>query len=337
MNNKANPVVIGAFVVSALAVLIIALTAFGASKFFEKTESAICYFRDSVNGLEVGAPVKYKGVTIGKVDNILIFPAPQNPRKSLIAAKLSIDTTTIKKRSMGETKSKDPKAQMQSQIDDGLRAKLNFQSIVTGMLYIELDYIDEIKPYRLHNAINYENAIEIPVEDSGISDTIKMMEHTLQEISQIDFKGIFENLNGLLKNSSEKIAQLDVKAINQNLVQTLENTNAILAQAKNENLAGELKEAIVQAKTTLELSQGAIGGLAEDAKKTMQKANAVMDGANTLIGNANAIVSPNSPFLYDISLFLKNISSAANSIKALADFLDRNPNALLTGRPKQSE
>ena len=338
MNNKANPVVIGAFVVSALAVLIIALTAFGAAKFFEKTESAICYFRDSVNGLEVGAPVKYKGVTIGKVNNILIFQAPQNPRKSLIAAKLSLDTTTIRKRSMGGEKPKDPKEQMQKQIEDGLRAKLKFQSVVTGMLYVELDYLEENKPYRLHKIINDdENAIEIPVEESGISDTIKMMEDTLKEVAQIDFKGISQNLNSLLKNSSDKIAQLDVKAINQNLVQTLENANAILEQAKNENLAGELKEAVAQAKSALEASQGAISGLSADAQKTMQKANAVMDSAGKFMENANAIVSPNSPFLYDISIFLKNISSAANSIKALADFLDRNPNALLTGRPKQSE
>ena len=326
MNNKVNPVVIGVFVVSALAIAIVAMTAIGASKFFEKTDSAICYFRDSVNGLEIGAPVKYKGVTIGKVDNILIFPSPRNPRKSLIATKLSIDTTTIKKRAIGAEKVKDQKAQLEKQIQDGLRAKLNFQSIVTGMLYIELDYIDHNKPYPLHNIINDEALTEIPVEESGISDTIKMMEDTLKEVAQIDFKGISENLNTLLKTSNEKIAQLDVENINKNLVQTLENANAIMAQAKNENLPAELKSALAEAKSMLSSSQN-----------TMQAANELMQNANELVENANAIVSPDSPFLYDISIFLKNLSSTANSIKTLADFLDRNPSALLTGRPETSK
>ncbi|MBO7521877.1 MAG: MCE family protein [Opitutales bacterium] len=326
MNNKVNPVVIGVFVVSALAIAIVAMTAIGASKFFEKTDSAICYFRDSVNGLEIGAPVKYKGVTIGKVDNILIFPSPRNPRKSLIATKLSIDTTTIKKRAIGAEKVKDQKAQLEKQIQDGLRAKLNFQSIVTGMLYIELDYIDHNKPYTLHNIINDEALTEIPVEESGISDTIKMMEDTLKEVAQIDFKGISENLNTLLKTSNEKIAQLDVENINKNLVQTLENANAIMAQAKNENLPAELKSALAEAKSMLSSSQN-----------TMQAANELMQNANELVENANAIVSPDSPFLYDISIFLKNLSSTANSIKTLADFLDRNPSALLTGRPETSK
>ena len=326
MNNKANPVVIGVFVVTALAIAIVAMTAFGASKFFQKTESAICYFKDSVNGLEIGAPVKYKGVTIGKVDDILIFPSPRNPRKSLIAAKLSIDTTTIKKRSLGSEKVKDPKAQLEKQIQDGLRAKLNFQSIVTGMLYVELDYLDENKPYILHDIIKDDSSTEIPVEESGISDTIKMMENTLKEVSQIDFKGISENLNALLKTSNEKISQIDAAQINKNLVQTLENANAIMAQAKSENLPAELKSALAQTKDMLASS-----------KDTMQKANAAIESANTFMENANAIVSPDSPFLYDISIFLKNLGATANSIKTLADFLDRNPSALLTGRPETSK
>ena len=323
--------------VSALAIAIVALAAFGAAKVFQKTESAICYFKDSVNGLEVGAPVKYKGVTIGKVDDILIFPSPRNPRKSLIAAKLSIDTTTIKKRSLGSEKVKDPKAQLEKQIQDGLRAKLNFQSIVTGMLYVELDYLDEIKPYAPHNIAGDESLTEIPVEESGISDTIKMTENMIKEVAQIDFKGISENLNTLLKTSNEKIAQLDVAQINKNLVQTLESANAVMAQAKSQNLPAELKSTLARANEMLESSQKSISGLSAEAQKTLQSANAVMENANRLIESANAIVSPDSPFLYDISIFLKNLSSTANSIKTLADFLDRNPSALLTGRPENSK
>lgn len=147
MTQKANPIVIGIFVVSALLIALTALMVFGASKFFTKTEKFVCYFKSGINGLDIGAPVKYKGVEIGKVEDILILSSTRDPRKSMVLTKLSIDLTKTKRSSFG--KFYESKVQLTKQIEDGLRAKLNFQSIVTGMLYIELDYFEEFKAFPL--------------------------------------------------------------------------------------------------------------------------------------------------------------------------------------------
>lgn len=325
MTQKANPIVIGIFVVSALLIALTALMVFGASKFFTKTEKFVCYFKSGINGLDIGAPVKYKGVEIGKVEDILIFPSPRDPRKSMIATKLSIDLAKTKRNSFGNFY--ESESQLEKQIEDGLRAKLNFQSIVTGMLYIELDYFEEPNtPFRMFN-IMPENIMEIPVVESNISDSIKLMEKTLKEVSEIDFNALSKNINALLETSNEKIAQIDVAKINSNLVGALENINAITEKANKENLPAEIKTAIANAKTFFKGSDNNIKKLASNAEETMAN-------INRLAENANALISPNSPFLYDISIFLQNISQTAYSLKTLADFLDRNPSALLTGRPE---
>src|SRR5262249_62254129 len=72
MNKKISPTLIGAFVVGALALLVVAIIAFGSGQLFRKTREFVLYFEGSVNGLHIGAPVKFKGVEIGSVKNILL-------------------------------------------------------------------------------------------------------------------------------------------------------------------------------------------------------------------------------------------------------------------------
>lgn len=324
MTKKANPIAIGVFVISALLIALFALMIFGASKFFTKTEHLVCYFKSGINGLDIGAPVKYKGVAIGSVEDISILPSPRDPRKSLIATRLSIDLSKTQERILNREKGS--KFQLENQIKEGLRAKLKFQSIVTGMLYIELDYFEAPNThFRIHNKT--DGLMEIPVVESNISDTIKLMEKTLKEASEIDFQGLSKNLNALIATSNEKIAQIDVAKINSNIVGTLENLNSLSSKANNENLPAEIKNALTKAKTFFAGTDKNIQKLSADAEQTMENLNSLMK-------NANSLIAPNSPFLYDISIFLKNISSTAYSLKTLADFLDRNPNALLTGRPE---
>ena len=73
MGKRANPAVIGAFVVGAVVLVVVAAIVFGSGRFFRTTYSYILYFPSNVNGLKVGAPVKFKGIEIGSVQNILLY------------------------------------------------------------------------------------------------------------------------------------------------------------------------------------------------------------------------------------------------------------------------
>ena len=96
MKNKVNPVAIGMFVLTAIVIMVVAVMIFGAAKFFADTEKCVSYFTESVNGLDVGAHVKYKGVVIGKVEAIKIRPSLSgNENETPVAIVYSIDFPNI--------------------------------------------------------------------------------------------------------------------------------------------------------------------------------------------------------------------------------------------------
>lgn len=329
MSKKANPVAIGIFVVGASMLALIAIMVFGAAKFFTKTETVVCYFQDSINGLDVGAPVKYKGVTIGKVKDISIFVSPTDVRKSSISVYLSIDLDVVKRRTKEARKDGGGSDSLMNQIDDGLRAMLNYQSIVTGMLYVELDFFaNPGEKYVLHKRRG--DMVEIPVAPSGLSDLAKKIENTMLQISEIDFKSIGENLDRLLVSANGKISELDVQAINASLVASLKNIEKLSADSNLRESLKNLNKMLVDAQSFMSKTDAAIGSLHKNASGTMEKVNTVLD-------DVDAAISPQSPFRYELSMLLKNLGDASISVKALADFIERNPNAIITGKPSNEK
>lgn len=329
MSKKVNPVAIGIFVVGASMLALISIMVFGAAKIFTKTEMAVCYFRDSINGLDVGAPVKYKGVTIGKVKDIRINVSKKDPTRSSISVYLSLDLNVIKRSTESEDGSAKPtETAFIRQINDGLRAKLAYQSIVTGMLYVELDYFaNPGDKYALHN--RREDILEIPVAASGLSDLAKKVEDAIITASEIDFKGIAENLNTLLVNTNKRIEDLDTKGINDSLKATLANLEKISGDERIPQALDNLNKLLADGDIFIKDANVSVKDLAAATSQTMKKLDGVLD-------ELESVVSANSPARYELSLLLKNFGDAAISIKALADYIERNPNSLLTGKAREN-
>ncbi len=137
MNKKISPTLIGGFVLGALALLVIAVIAFGSGRLFRKTKEFVVYFDRDVNGLNIGAPVKFKGVEVGSVKNILL-QLDQSLEVPSIPVLFEIDLKKITSRGGAVTLLEDPTA-LKAAIDRGLRAQLRTESLVTGVLYIGID------------------------------------------------------------------------------------------------------------------------------------------------------------------------------------------------------
>ena len=197
------------FVMAASIIAVAAVMVFGAAKFFSRTENFISFFSESVNGLDVGAPLKYKGVKIGKVEGIFISSS-KNIKESSVSVVYSIDIDQLRRKT--GTDFKDYSDWMDEQIAEGLRAKLNYQSIVTGMLYIELDFIaDKGEKYDLkYGGTRFK---EIPAAKSGLSELAKGFEKTMADVAKIDFAGIGQNVHSAIVKVNEKLDAIDAKAI----------------------------------------------------------------------------------------------------------------------------
>jgi paraquat-inducible protein B len=147
MSIRANPTAIGGFLIGALVLLVAGTATLASTAWFERRSTFISFFQESVNGLEKGAPVKFQGVPVGNVTEILI-QIDQRDKTFQVPVQYEIDLTRLTTQ-LGTFVDLEDGAVLRQQITDGLRAQLQMESIVTGQLYIELSYRPDAAPAEL--------------------------------------------------------------------------------------------------------------------------------------------------------------------------------------------
>lgn len=334
MKKNVNPVAIGMFVLASAVISVVAVVVFGAAKFFAKTETFISFFSESVNGLDVGAPLKYKGVKIGKVEKIMMAPS-KTIRQSKVAVIYSIDVDLLRRRT-GKTVV-DFNTWINQQITDGLRAKLNYQSVVTGMLYIELDFLAQAgESYKLYYR-GKRNMIEIPSSESGLAELVKAFSKTIENVSQIDFKAIGENTNNLLANLNTIVANPETQSAPQKISQLLDTSNVLVKNVNDIVVSDDVKNApknlnklMTDASQFMGTSQAEFLALSKAGQSTFANIDSVLK-------NVDTIVAPQSPLRYELAVLIRTLNESLNSISNLTDYIERNPSSLLTGKKKAKE
>ncbi len=309
------------FVMAASIIAVAAVMVFGAAKFFSRTENFISFFSESVNGLDVGAPLKYKGVKIGKVEGIFISSS-KNIKESSVSVVYSIDIDQLRRKT--GTDFKDYSDWMDEQIAEGLRAKLNYQSIVTGMLYIELDFIaDKGEKYDLkYGGTRFK---EIPAAKSGLSELAKGFEKTMADVAKIDFAAIGQNVHSAIVKVNEKLDGIDAKAISDSAVSALKGVDEL---ARNKDVA----ESIKKLDALLSDSDALVNDARAELKKFSASGTSIMARLDEVLRNVNSVVAPQSPFRYQIAVLLKTMNESMSYISNFTDYLQRNPNSLLRGK-----
>ena len=138
MSKPISKSLIGAFVVGAVALLLVGVAIFGSGRFFVTRPQVVMFFQGSVKGLSVGAPVMFRGVPIGNVTDIELV---SNVKEHTTLIPVFADFDPNRFRLAGAKRGEfSPLSQLKSQIDAGLRAQLELQSFVTGQLMINVDY-----------------------------------------------------------------------------------------------------------------------------------------------------------------------------------------------------
>ena len=309
------------FVMAASIIAVAAVMVFGAAKFFSRTENFISFFSESVNGLDVGAPLKYKGVKIGKVEGIFISSS-KNIKESSVSVVYSIDIDQLRRKT--GTDFKDYSDWMDEQIAEGLRAKLNYQSIVTGMLYIELDFIaDKGEKYDLkYGGTRFK---EIPAAKSGLSELAKGFEKTMADVAKIDFAGIGQNVHSAIVKVNEKLDAIDAKAISDNAVSALKGVDDLV---RNRDVA----EAIKKLDVLLSDSDALVNDARAELKNFSSSGASLAARLDEVLRNVNSVVAPQSPLRYQIAVLVKTLNDSMSYISNFTDYLQRNPNSLLRGK-----
>jgi paraquat-inducible protein B len=326
MSKGASKTLIGGFVVGGVALLLVAVLIFGSGEIFSKKVKLVLFFEESVSGLSLGAPVVYRGVTIGSVVGVELWNYPQQ-LKVLIPVYIEIDPGRFKV--IGERQSID--MTFKRQIEKGLRAQIKMQSLVTGQLMIYADMFPG-KPIRLVGA--EKRYPEIPTIPSGTEEVMKALEKIpVQEIvlkatkaldgierliNAPETNEIAGNLNAALKDFQKTVGEIRTLAKN--------------VDAQVEPLAVETKGALGDTRNLIKGADKEILPLAAGLKKTLDEAGGVLGEARQALKKASDLVSDESVLSVEVLTTLDEMNRTMRSIQLLAEYLKQHPDALLRGK-----
>jgi phospholipid/cholesterol/gamma-HCH transport system substrate-binding protein len=334
MNKKVSATVIGGFVVGALLLVVGAVVMFGSGRYFRKTYEFVLYFDSSVNGLRVGAPVKFRGVEIGSVKSILI-QVEKNMKVQRIPVIIEIDPEKLTSRGGAGKLLNDPQA-LKEAIDNGLRGQLQLESFVTGLLFIGLDIFPDspAKFVQEPDKGGYKYP-EIPTQPTTLQKAQEKIGEILAKLEDIDFKQLIESATQTIKGVNVLVNSPDLKRAVQSLDEVttrLSDAGANIARAAN-TLEGSVKSLAGDLQLTSAEARAAI----KQAGTAVKQSEAAIKEAEETMASIRAVVDPDSTTFYEINRTLKEVSSAARSLRLLANYLERNPRALIFGKPATKE
>jgi paraquat-inducible protein B len=314
-SKRASPTLIGAFVIGALLLVLGGLAVFGSGKLFRRTEQFVAIFSGSVNGLSVGAPVKFRGVQVGSVTSILLSLPGMTLPDLRIPVFFDIDRDTTLK--LGAMVNPANPSALAALIDQGLRAQLQLESIVTGVLFVELDLFPTSQvTLFLPKDSGY---VEIPTQPTLLQEATQTAADVVAKLRDADIDGLVNAVRDAARGVNDLAGSPELR-------QTLVAIRDTLATTR---------ETLVEVKPRIAPLAGRFDSGVSRLEATLQKLDLTLGSVKTSLGSFDTLVDPQAPLVYQLTATLTDLSEAARSIRQFADYLDRNPNALLTGRPKQ--
>lgn len=210
--RKTNTMLIGSFVGLGLLLLIVAVLLFSKGNIFAKKIKFYAFFDASLNGLDVGAPVKFKGVRVGTVESIEIIYDDDTDEASA-AVLFSIDANLFQTVRGNRIRVDDYELFYHEQISRGLAAKLSMESIVTGKLYVGLDY-EKNNQVRHVQEIAIRQLRQMPTVTNSLDEFKESFDAVMKRLSRVEFEKISKKIISVLDNVNKKIDSVDFSSIN---------------------------------------------------------------------------------------------------------------------------
>ena len=327
MASKKAKFTVGLFVAGGLTISVLAIVWLGMSRYFEKGHFYVAYFNESVQGLQKDSPVKYRGVSIGRVESIGVAPDSK-----LIQVVLKIESG--------------------QKLDHSIVAQLKNVGI-TGSMLIELDRKKKGEPDE-SPVLSFPSEYPIVAsKPSDINRLLKGLGEVLNHFKSIDLQGISDKLKLTLDNANVMIADADMKGISTKLQSSLTSADRILKNRKWESILGSVDHA---AKSLDELMAKAGSSLAQVdrtlirmegfvAKNEKPVSEAVLDlkkamvNANHLLEKGAALISTTDDAMNRLKaqllLSAQNLERATDHLNRFLETLSDSPSQLIFGEPSK--
>ena len=309
---------LGLFVVVSIVAFGVLVFVLGGRKLFQPTYTFETYFDGSVAGLEIGAPLRYRGVPLGEVSEILLSGAayerdvPLNERRSYIVVRAKVTVSAVQAIQV--------KRDAPELVKLGLRAQTQLAGI-TGQQYLSLDLLDPVEnpPMKFGWTPKYTY---VPSAPSRTGEIMAKAQAFLDNLSDVDVKKLDENLNRLLVNVNGKIGELPVARLSADADNVLKNANATILRA--EPLVADLKQSV----DNLGVITRSLRGVADrgELDHTITHIDEAIERINGLVGDNQ----------YDARVIVRDLRVTADNLREVSATIKRYPaGALIAGPPEK--
>jgi paraquat-inducible protein B len=369
MARRANPAMIGAFVLGAVVLAVAALVVFGGGKFFRTTTRLVAYFDGSLKGMAIGAPVTFNGVKIGAVTDFKVIIDTKNvgaahrvddyiETSSTITTPVyfEIDADRLYSANGKKIKFRRNAAGLRTLYDKGFRAQLDLQSLVTGQLEVALNFYPG-SPLRLTG--RSKDVPEVPTIPSSIEKLTRTLDklpldeivadvhQTLDAINKIanspEIKTTLRDLSRAVANADTLIGNTDklvvavtgeVPALMAKVDKTTESAQATLKELQTvvNRVGGVAESALTQYQQLAANADAQLAPLVENVNKVAMAADKTLLQAERALTTVESAINEDSPLRYDVARALREVQSAARSLRVLMDYLDQHPEAVISGK-----
>ncbi len=319
----------------ALLLGVVTLFSFGGVNFFSKPERFIVYFNESIHGLDNGSPVKLRGVRIGRVVamNVRAIPAaPGSDEPRSVVAVICELSRDVVADGQGRPVDVSDREELKRLIDQGLRAQLGVIGLATGLLYVELDFYDPRRFPAVAKSGVDSSYIEMPAVKSAYSEFQANITEILNDFKRVDVAAIGAEVQGLLADTRRQVNTVDLAAVSREWAEAGRTIRALADSPETRALVANAASAAKRLDDMLAEFETTVGPGAEEFALVLKDARGSINQFNELAVVMRRFVSAQQHLGDDASKALTRLGEASAAVARLADFIERNPNALLSGR-----
>jgi ABC-type transporter Mla subunit MlaD len=300
---------VGLFVFAGLAAIAATALVLGGRGLFAEKVVFETYFEESVQGLEVGSPVKLRGVDIGRVKEIGLvsdfyeLPAEHLQRYSqLVVVRVEALKQDLPR---GDISAEERRRDLSEGVREGFRLQLR-QSGITGVAFIEGTYVDPARSPPLE--VPWEPATPyLPSTRSTISTLTSAAERFAARLEQVQAERLVEDFDALVVSLREIVEEIDVKALKQETTSTLQDLRATLV---------ELRRA---------LDSADVAAVSDDVRAVLRESSAMVASTQRMLDGGS----------YDLTVALENLRVATDNLRDLSETLKGQPSLLLRSAPPE--
>jgi phospholipid/cholesterol/gamma-HCH transport system substrate-binding protein len=333
---------LGLFIVVSVSVLGAAVLVLGGRDWFQPSFTFETYFNNSVAGLELGAPVKFRGVPLGQVTQILTSSAtyesdvPLGKRKEYIVVRVKVALSAREAAQM--------RVDASALSSRGLRAQTQLAGI-TGQQYLALDFMDPKKypPLEFGWTPKY---MYLPSAPSSVGEIVAKAQTFLASLNEADIKELGQNLNRLVSDVDGKLNQLPLAQLSGSAQNVLGNADSMLQRLNHILTTAPIDHTLVR----LDSLAAHLDTLAGDPAlpDTLHNMRALSDGLRKMSddGDLDRLVNGMDQAAqrlqimlgdnqYDVRVMVEDLRATAGNLRALSETVKRNPVGVLMGGPPE--